>query len=229
MSVSLQLLVLRCADPAASVAFYEGIGLSFHEERHGQGPIHHSARLGDAILELYPIGRRPRAVRLRLVVSPAVYDAFALRAGGSASPSALVVEDPDQNQIELVRAKVATRELAEVPATSSGRTQAFELWLEFEHWVPTPDDDLDDDFFNMAITLQDGAQYALNVWTYRALDSIRRDAARTGDHLAGRYLEAPDLFVARMDRDLIEAVVADMIARKTLKQEWLAPPEPDTV
>ena len=55
--------------------------------------------------------------------------------------------------------------MAEVPA--------FELWLEFEHWEPKPDDDPTDNFFNMQVKLPDGRRYALNVWTFKFLQKAR--------------------------------------------------------
>lgn len=48
------LVVLRVADLGRARAFYEALGLVFVEERHGTGPAHLSARLGDLLLELYP-------------------------------------------------------------------------------------------------------------------------------------------------------------------------------
>ncbi|MDF1730859.1 MAG: hypothetical protein P1U49_05100 [Minwuia sp.] len=54
MSPSLNLLVLRAEQPARLAAFYTGIGLEFVTEKHGSGPEHHAAQLGDTIVEIYP-------------------------------------------------------------------------------------------------------------------------------------------------------------------------------
>jgi hypothetical protein len=59
----------------------------------------------------------------------------------------------------------------------------FELWLEFEHWVAEKDDDPTDDFFNMLITLPDGTEYALNVWTYKYFNRAVIECRASGEHL----------------------------------------------
>ena len=35
--------------------FYTQLGFQFVQEQHGTGPVHHSAPLGDGILEIYPL------------------------------------------------------------------------------------------------------------------------------------------------------------------------------
>ena len=96
----------------------------------------------------------------------------------------------------------------------------FHLWLEFEHWLPREGDDPEMDFFNMQITLTGGMKYALNVWTFKFLPRAVEECRETGEHLSGAYLPAPDLFVERLDRALIERVVADLIAQGGLRKEW---------
>lgn len=97
----------------------------------------------------------------------------------------------------------------------------FRLWLEFEHWQKSDDEQPDNDFFNMQIQLSSGESYALNVWTYKFLDTARAENRRTGEDLGGKYLMAPDLFVEELDRKLMEEVVSDMIANSSLKGDWL--------
>ncbi len=53
--VSLRLLVLKTHDISGIVAFYQSLGFTFTEEQHGKGPLHHSAPLGDGIIEIYPL------------------------------------------------------------------------------------------------------------------------------------------------------------------------------
>jgi len=101
----------------------------------------------------------------------------------------------------------------------------FELWLEFEHWKPNPDDDVTDDCFNMQVTLPDGRRYALNVWTFKFLQRARY----LGFHEEGvdapeEYMVAPDLFVKRLDRGLLERVVLRMLVENEIKPEWLCHP-----
>ena len=101
----------------------------------------------------------------------------------------------------------------------------FTLWLEFEHWQKSEDEQPENDFFNMQIQLSSGKSYALNVWTYNFLDTAREEHRKTGEELGGRYLIAPDLFVEKLDRELMEEVVSDMIANRSLKDEWLIKPD----
>src|SRR4051794_37743908 len=99
--------------------------------------------------------------------------------------------------------------MAEIPA--------FELWLEFEQWDPRPDDDDPaDDFFNMKVKLPDGRRYALNVWTFEFIHKARFP----WPYEEGVGKPEEYLFVERLDRPLLERVVARM-----LEAEWLCPPE----
>src|SRR3954452_21251893 len=99
---------------------------------------------------------------------------------------------------------------------------AFELWLEFEEMVPTPDADPTDDFFNRQVKLPDGRRYALNVWTFKFLQKARYP----WPYLEGvgepeEYLLPPDLFIERLDRGLLERVVRQMLTEDEMKPEWL--------
>jgi hypothetical protein len=53
-AASLSLLVLRSSRLEAMRTFYEALGLTFVEEKHGAGPVHYSAQLGSTVLEIYP-------------------------------------------------------------------------------------------------------------------------------------------------------------------------------
>jgi hypothetical protein len=98
----------------------------------------------------------------------------------------------------------------------------FELWLEFEVWRETGgNDDPQSDFFNMQITLADGQKNALNVWTYGAFPLAVADAAAEHGERGDSYLLPPDLFVDRMDRGYLEAVVADLLVNDGLRDQWL--------
>ena len=100
----------------------------------------------------------------------------------------------------------------------------FDLWLEFEHWQPEPNDDSTEDFFNMLVTLPDGRRYALNVWTYKFIQKARYPwpyVEAVGE--PEEYLLPPDLFVERLDRNLMERVVRQMLVKGEMKPEWLCP------
>ena len=108
----INLIVLRSDQLQLTRGFYEALGLSFVEEKHGQGPAHISATTpSGTVLELYPLpsGDAPetgtRGVRLGLVVADvhAVIEA-ALLAGGtvmSSGDQAAVLKDPDGRKVEL--------------------------------------------------------------------------------------------------------------------------------
>ena len=119
------LLVLRCHDIERSRAFYEAIGLLLTAEQHGTGPRHYSARIGTAVLELYPYaGADTRGLRLGLRVSDlstvlasverlggrllrvgSARGRLGLSASGASIPSTALLEDPDGHQIELAEEK----------------------------------------------------------------------------------------------------------------------------
>src|SRR5437588_8514311 len=53
--VSLRLLVLKTHQVDRVRAFYEALGIAFTEEQHGKGPIHFAGRVGDVVIEVYPL------------------------------------------------------------------------------------------------------------------------------------------------------------------------------
>lgn len=55
MNAKLTLLVLKTRKIEALKAFYSSLGIAFIEEQHGKGPVHYSGRVGDGILEIYPL------------------------------------------------------------------------------------------------------------------------------------------------------------------------------
>jgi hypothetical protein len=95
----------------------------------------------------------------------------------------------------------------------------FQLWLEWEHFESWDNDNSDDDFFNTEVRLPGGRSYGSNVWPYGMLKRARRADGKTGQHLGGAYLLPPDLFVARRDRSLLEAVVRDIL-RTGVPESW---------
>jgi hypothetical protein len=104
----------------------------------------------------------------------------------------------------------------------------FMLWLEFEHWIEEDAPiDYENNFCNMTITLPGGRAYALSVWTYAYCQQAMRESSDGPARLQGAYLLPPDLLVKRLDRKLIEAVVADLLKREELHNEWLVADEGD--
>lgn len=100
----------------------------------------------------------------------------------------------------------------------------FELWLEFESGDPAePANRATENFANIKISLADGRRYCLNVWTFDFLPLARYSwpYEKKADEVPAKYLMPPDLFVERLDRDTIQAAVADMLAAGDLTKEWL--------
>ena len=110
------------------------------------------------------------------------------------------------------------QQMTEYPVPNT--TSTFTLWLEFEWWEARPDDDPEANFFNMQIHFLDGPSYALNVWTYRYLNIAHQEDCMSGDNLNGAYLLPPDLFVTKLDRSHIAAVVMDLAQHGRLREEW---------
>jgi lactoylglutathione lyase len=53
--VKLNLLVLKTRTLDKLKDFYTAFGINFVEEKHGDGPTHFAGRVGELVLELYPL------------------------------------------------------------------------------------------------------------------------------------------------------------------------------
>lgn len=71
------------------------------------------------------------------------------------------------------------------------------------------------------ISLPSGERYALNVWTYKILPRIVTRDRERDEPLGGKNLLPPDLFVERLERELLEEVVRHLIQMRQLRPEWL--------
>jgi lactoylglutathione lyase len=115
MSVSsLKLLVLRTPHLDRLRRFYQVLGIDFTKERHGSEPLHFASRIGDAVLELYPLESEGASVdstlRLGFGVTDLLETVLSLEADGAKivskpKPTAwgnrAVVRDPDGRSVEL--------------------------------------------------------------------------------------------------------------------------------
>jgi catechol 2,3-dioxygenase-like lactoylglutathione lyase family enzyme len=111
----LNLVVLTTADPDRLKAFYTALGMAFTAERHGSGPPHFAGRVGDVVLELYPLPEPAgtvEPVRLGFAVDDvdAVLRSLAGLGVRRVTPPRLtewgyrgVVRDPDGRAVELCR------------------------------------------------------------------------------------------------------------------------------
>lgn len=100
-------IVLRCANPENSRKFYETLGVSFSEEKHGNGPSHFAGSIRDElILELYPLRKDKLASRVTIgipIASPEKIR-YAEHASGQVARKLgdfYVLQDPDGNEIHL--------------------------------------------------------------------------------------------------------------------------------
>lgn len=112
MTVTLNLLVLRCRDMEASKVFYSELGVEFRSERHGAGPQHYAAELGSFVLELYPLRKSDNLDNSRLGFSYGCLADVSANVRAANIPIVdpvqslngrlvLVVQDPDGRKIEL--------------------------------------------------------------------------------------------------------------------------------
>ena len=53
--VTLTLLVLKTRQVEQVRLFYQALGIELAEERHGKGPVHFAGRVGDVVIEIYPL------------------------------------------------------------------------------------------------------------------------------------------------------------------------------
>lgn len=113
----LQLVVIYSTKPEMIRAFYERLGMTFERERHGRGPEHFAAQLGELVFEIYPApADEPPANSVRLGFGVVALDRLLetlLDAGGKLISEPLdspwgrraVVADPEGRRLELVEAR----------------------------------------------------------------------------------------------------------------------------
>lgn len=101
-------MVVRVSDLVASRRFYEDLGLTFRLERHGSGPEHLSALLGDTVFELYPLVTGAATEGLRLGLAVADLSSVVVRVSGAVTHDTVrdgqrvvIVQDPDGHKVEL--------------------------------------------------------------------------------------------------------------------------------
>ena len=108
---SLRVIVLRSPNLEDLKIFYELLGLHFTEEKHGKGPRHISATLGDLVLELYP-GADQSLTRLGFSVPNVDQIVQNFKAAGGTLKQAphendqgyqAILVDPDGRTIELTQ------------------------------------------------------------------------------------------------------------------------------
>jgi hypothetical protein len=114
---SLRLLVLKTPRVDRLRAFYQALGVELAEEQHGSGPRHYSGKIGDAVLETYPLpeegGAADKTTQLGFAVDRLAEVVEALRAGGATIANEprhtawglrAVARHPDGRAVELYQA-----------------------------------------------------------------------------------------------------------------------------
>ncbi len=112
--LSLSLLVLKTRQVEKMRAFYGALGIDLAEEQHEKGPLHFAGRIGDVVLELYPLPddgmSADSSTRLGFTVMQLAVALERLQALGILSPgkpqatewgNRVVVRDPDGRAVEL--------------------------------------------------------------------------------------------------------------------------------
>ena len=91
----------------------------------------------------------------------------------------------------------------------------YSLRLEFEEYDPPATED-GDGYCNIAISIEDGADYVANVWSYQFMNSTIENSLST----SAKCVVPPDLLVPTLSRATIEAAVEDLIANGGLPESW---------
>lgn len=112
--VLLTLLVLKTRQVERLRTFYNALGIELNEEQHGKGPIHYAGRIGELMLELYPLpddgGSVDTTTRLGFAVESLTEVVEAIQAIGAPVVTQsqetpwgyrAVVRDPDGRAVEL--------------------------------------------------------------------------------------------------------------------------------
>lgn len=112
-NVMFSLVVLKTQRVVAMQKFYSALGIELVEEQHGKGPVHFAGRVGDVVLEIYPlpgdtsadastrlgftVARLADTIKaLKTIDTPVVTEPQATQWGIRA-----VVRDPDGRAVEL--------------------------------------------------------------------------------------------------------------------------------
>lgn len=92
----------------------------------------------------------------------------------------------------------------------------FKLWLEFEE-VDPENWDVENEFCNIHVNLEDGRRYGIKIWTYKYLETSVKADLQAGESLNGLYQIPPDLFVKELTRSCIESTIQDLLKRGNLE------------
>jgi lactoylglutathione lyase len=114
--MQLSLLVLKTNQAEQVKDFYQGLGVAFQEEKHGNGPIHFSATIQHTVIEIYPLPKTVQqadtTTRLGFRIENLDVTLQQVREKGGEIVSeakqtewgyAAIVKDPDGRSVELMQ------------------------------------------------------------------------------------------------------------------------------
>ena len=64
--MELNLLVIRTGDPKRLADFYSLFNIAFSYHRHGNSPFHYGAKIGEVLLEIYPLSKNQQGADINL-------------------------------------------------------------------------------------------------------------------------------------------------------------------
>ena len=114
--MEIKLIVIRTEDPKRLSEFYSFLGLTFEYHSHGKSRMHYSAKIGEAILEVYPLMKdqvsSDKCLRIGLAIDDFEERISVLRNSGvifNLEPRdtefglMAVVVDPDGRKLEIYK------------------------------------------------------------------------------------------------------------------------------
>lgn len=113
--MEIRLLVIRTKDQKRLADFYSLFGLTFDYHKHGNSPMHYSAKIGSLILEIYPLMKNQSETDISLRLGFAIdnfeetlnllknNDMFFSEPMQTNFGFLTIVSDPDGRKIELYK------------------------------------------------------------------------------------------------------------------------------
>ena len=93
------------------------------------------------------------------------------------------------------------------------------IWYEFDSWAGGYDES--DENFDVRFELEDGTCWCATFYTYKNLISLSEKNKATGELLEGQYFCAgKPVFISRVDKELIEAVLEDILKDAADPEEY---------
>jgi len=110
-----------------------------------------------------------------------------------------------------------------------GITDQYDVWIEADHWgkgqlyphLPTADWSWDDACSDVSVTFANGVKWIATFVTYQHVASLRQQLSKTGECLAGRYLQIADMvLVEDVSRVTVEEVIRHMLQTREFQRSF---------